>query len=431
MNDNYQAFYWSKLDNVAKLYSLVSSTKATNVFRISVKMIESIQPDSLSEAVIATLLEMPSFSVRLRRGIFWYYFDMNIQKPRVRKEFTYPCSKMTKYTNNGYLFNISYYENMIHLEVFHALADGSGALQFLKVLLYQYVKRIYPSSVDQHLKLMSEQQSQRAMDEDSFLKVVSEADGKVIPSTIKAYKILGIKKRPQELKVIHGMMPAYQIVQLSKKYGVSISCFLSSLLIYSIYMENARFTKIKRPITVTIPFDLRARFESNTVRNFFSNTTVSVNISDNVTFEEILNQVSSQLIEGQDQQVLTHKIKDHVTAQQNLAIRFVPLFLKNMVMKQIYLQSDQGVTTTLSNLGRIVLPDDISQFVEQVRVMIPVTPHQRIRCGVCSFKDTMAISFTSSIEETDIQRFFFRFLREQEIEITISCNEELKNEILY
>ena len=91
MNDNYQAFYWSKLDNVAKLYSLVSSTKATNVFRISVKMTEPIQADYLSEAVVGALLEMPSFSVRLRMGIFWYYFDMNIQKPRVRKEFTYPC----------------------------------------------------------------------------------------------------------------------------------------------------------------------------------------------------------------------------------------------------------------------------------------------------------------------------------------------------
>ena len=431
MNDNYQAFYWSKLDNVAKLYSLVSSTKATNVFRISVKMTEPIQADYLSEAVVGALLEMPSFSVRLRMGIFWYYFDMNIQKPRVRKEFTYPCSKMTKYTNNGYLFNVTYYENMMHLEVFHALADGAGALQFLQVLLYQYLKRVYPNSVNQHLQLMSDQQSQRAMDEDSFLKVVSDRDGKVIPTTSKAYKILGIKKRPQELKVIHGMMPAKQIVKLSKQYGVSMSCFLSSLLIYSIYMENEKFTKNKRPMTVTIPFDLRARFESNTVRNFFSNVTVSVNVLEEMSFEDVLKQVSIQLIEGQDQQVVTHKIKDNVSAQENLAIRFAPLFIKNTVMRQIYLKADQGVTTTLSNLGRIVFLDEISQYVDQVRVMLPVTPHQRIRCGVCSFKETLVVSFTSSLEETDIQRFFFRFLKDQKVGITISCNEEINNEILF
>ena len=319
----------------------------------------------------------------------------------------------------------------MHLEVFHALADGAGALQFLQVLLYQYLKRVYPNSVNQHLQLMSDQQSQRAMDEDSFLKVVSDRDGKVIPTTSKAYKILGIKKRPQELKVIHGMMPAKQIVKLSKQYGVSMSCFLSSLLIYSIYMENEKFTKNKRPITVTIPFDLRARFESNTVRNFFSNVTVSVNVLEEMSFEDILKQVSIQLIEGQDQQVVTHKIKDNVSAQENLAIRFAPLFIKNTVMRQIYLKADQGVTTTLSNLGRIVFLDEISQYVDQVRVMLPVTPHQRIRCGVCSFKETLVVSFTSSLEETDIQRFFFRFLKDQKVEITISCNEEINNEILF
>ena len=86
MNENFQTFYWSKLDNVAKLYALVSSSKATNVFRLSVKMTEEIQVQFLSEAVRAALLEMPAFSVRLRSGFFWYYFDMNLQRPRIRKE---------------------------------------------------------------------------------------------------------------------------------------------------------------------------------------------------------------------------------------------------------------------------------------------------------------------------------------------------------
>ena len=144
MNENFQTFYWSKLDNVAKLYALVSSSKATNVFRLSVKMKEVVQAELLSEAVMAALIEMPSFSVRLRNGFFWYYFDMNLQKPRIRKEYTYPCSKMTKFTNNNYLFSITYYEKMIHLEVFHALADGAGATQFLKVIIYYYLKRLYP-----------------------------------------------------------------------------------------------------------------------------------------------------------------------------------------------------------------------------------------------------------------------------------------------
>ena len=170
---------------------------------LSVKMKDMIQVDLLSEAVREALIEMPSFSVRLRNGFFWYYFDMNLQKPRIRKEYTYPCSKMTKFTNNNYLFSITYYEKMIHLEVFHALADGAGATQFLKVIIYHYLKRLYPELATESIVIGGDHSSLPAMDEDSFLKVKSEAQSKVIPKTTVAYKITGIKKRPQELCLLN------------------------------------------------------------------------------------------------------------------------------------------------------------------------------------------------------------------------------------
>lgn len=431
MNDNFQTFYWSKLDNVAKLYALVSSSKATNVFRISVKMTEEIQAEFLSQAVKAALVEMPTFSVRLRSGFFWYYFDMNLQKPRIRKEYTYPCSKMTKFTNNNYLFNMTYYQNMIHLEVFHALADGSGAVQFLKVILYHYLKRLHPETMIESLLEKTNDASLSAMEEDSFLKVKCELASKVIPQTTTAYKITGIKKRPQELKVIHGIMSAKSVVAIAKQYEVTVSSFLCAVLIYAIYEQNYKFNQDLHPITVTVPIDLRGRFGSHTLRNFFSNVNVTITPHVNLTFEELLQEVSNQLAEGQQPEVIERKINDNVSAQQNMFIRFVPLAIKNKVMRHIYHEADKGVTTTLSNFGRIVLPELMSLYVKDMRVMIPVTPHQPIRCGVISCNDQFVLTFTSSLEETDIQRYFFRFLKKYGIDITISCNEEFNHEILF
>lgn len=431
MNDNFQTFYWSKLDNVAKLYALVSSSKATNVFRISVKMTEEIQAEFLSQAVKAALVEMPTFSVRLRSGFFWYYFDMNLQKPRIRKEYTYPCSKMTKFTNNNYLFNMTYYQNMIHLEVFHALADGSGAVQFLKVILYHYLKRLHPETMIESLLEKTNDASLSAMEEDSFLKVKCELASKVIPQTTTAYKITGIKKRPQELKVIHGIMSAKSVVAIVKQYEVTVSSFLCAVLIYAIYEQNYKFNQDLHPITVTVPIDLRGRFGSHTLRNFFSNVNVTITPHVNLTFEDLLQEVSNQLAEGQQPEVIERKINDNVSAQQNMFIRFVPLAIKNKVMRHIYHEADKGVTTTLSNFGRIVLPELMSLYVKDMRVMIPVTPHQPIRCGVISCNDQFVLTFTSSLEETDIQRYFFRFLKKYGIDITISCNEEFNHEILF
>lgn len=431
MNDNFQTFYWSKLDNVAKLYALVSSSKATNVFRLSVKMTEEIEVEFLSEAVKAALLEMPAFSVRLRSGFFWYYFDMNLQKPRIRKEYTYPCSKMTKFTNNNYLFSITYYEKMIHLEVFHALADGGGAVQFLKVILYHYLKRLHPDVITEPFVLESNDSSLPAMEEDSFLKVKSESQSKVIPQTTVAYKVIGIKKRPQELKVIHGIMSAKAVIAVAKQYKVTVSSFLCAILIYAIYEQNYKFNQDLHPITVTVPIDLRGRFGSHTLRNFFSNVNVTITPQLNLTFEDLLQEVSRQLAEGQQSEVIERKINDNVSAQKNMMIRFVPLAIKNTVMRHIYHEADKGVTTTLSNLGRVVLPEPMSSYVEEMRVMIPVTPHQPIRCGVVSYQDRFVLTFTSSLEETDIQRYFFRFFKKYEIDITISCNEEFNHEILF
>lgn len=59
-------------------------------------------------------------------------------------EDTYPCLYINPYTNNEYLFRVTYYQKRINLEVFHVLTDGNGALIFLKELTYQYLRYKYP-----------------------------------------------------------------------------------------------------------------------------------------------------------------------------------------------------------------------------------------------------------------------------------------------
>ncbi|MGL4337466.1 MAG: hypothetical protein ACRCST_11305 [Turicibacter sp.] len=430
MNTNYHDYYWSKLDNVAKLYSLVSSSKATNVFRFSAKMSEQVEPTLLAQAIEAALRDMPSFKVKLRAGLFWYYFEMNNAKPKIREDYTYPCSKITKFTNSGYLFNITYYEQLIHLEVFHVLADGAGAMQFFKLILFYYLRALHPEQIPNTLNLVDEGRSQQALDEDSFRKVSSDTKAKIVPSATKSYEVDGVRKNYPELKVIHGIMPARDVVRLAKEKGVTLTGYLAALLIYSIYIQNFKFSKDKSQISVCVPVDLRNQFDSKTIRNFFANMTLTLDMTDNMTFDDILVKVSQQLIEEQNVDAMSAKIHDHVSAQENVAIRFVPLFIKDMVMRYIYRRADKGFTTTLSNLGRVMLPAEMAPFVEEFRVMISVTPHQPLRSSVCSLGDKLVYSFSSALEETDVQKFFFRFLQQQGIDITISSNEEINYEIL-
>ncbi|MFF2854795.1 hypothetical protein [Peribacillus sp. NPDC058002] len=426
MNENYQAFYWSKLDNAAKLYAMVSSSKVTNVFRTSVKLKGVIEKADLEMAVAAALDDMPSFKVRVRTGFFWYYFDSNFQKSRIREEYTYPCSKITKFINNGYLFNITYFEKMIHLEVFHTLADGTGAVQFLKLIVQHYVRQHY--KLDFIIEDNDGTQSEK--DEDSFLKYEGKSATNSILVTTKAYRVSGIRKKPQELKVIHGRVSTKKVIQLAQQHHVSVTSFLCAVLIAAIYHQNFKCKGTKQPITVTIPMNLRTSFDSKTVRNFFLNATIKVTPAKDFSFEWLLDEVSRQLKENQKEEALEAQMNEYVSIQKRLAVRFVPLVIKNLVMRSIYFQADKGVTITISNLGRIDFSQEVNQYVEEASFLLPVTTHQPIRCGIISQEDRFVISFTSALEETNIQKFFFQCLKKYGLDVTIYGNEEINHEIL-
>ena len=132
---------WDKLDNTALLFPVIANESMTSVYRVSVTLTETIIPEKLQEALERVLPLFDVFHARMRRGAFWYYFETNNRPaPRVRPESTYPCQYIPPYQNNGYLFRVTYYENRVNLEVFHVLTDGMGAVNFLRELIYQYLR---------------------------------------------------------------------------------------------------------------------------------------------------------------------------------------------------------------------------------------------------------------------------------------------------
>jgi hypothetical protein len=72
------------------------------------------------------------------------------------------------------------------------------------------------------------------------------------------------------------------------------------------------------------------------------------------------------------------------------------------------------------------MPPKISSYIRLFDVIFS-TRHPQI-C-LCSFGDTLAISYSSQLESTDIPRCFFRRLADMGIEIEINSNlEQLKEE---
>ena len=112
----------------------------------------------------------------LRNGLFWYYLEAGDLRPKVHEENTGVCSQLFYRNQRHLLFDVSYYRNRINLEVYHALTDGTGALQFLQYLLCAYLSGVHPGQVPRELadELSPAPISSRA--EDSFKKLLSACE---------------------------------------------------------------------------------------------------------------------------------------------------------------------------------------------------------------------------------------------------------------
>ena len=233
---------WDKLDNTANLFPVIVSENVSNVYRISITLTEDIDAELLQKALDKILPFFDVFNHKLKNGIFWYYFEANNRPaPRVIPEDTYPCLYINPYTNNEYLFRVTYYQKRINLEVFHVLTDGNGALIFLKELTYQYLRYKYPELAEK---------AGNTLNADSSLDIEDSYKKNYIRPAKRSYKtekavILKGEKLPfNHFAILHGYIPVSEIKQAAAKYGVTINQYLLGTFTWAIYKripERAAF----------------------------------------------------------------------------------------------------------------------------------------------------------------------------------------------
>ena len=138
---------WKKLDNAGKIFPAIADRDDAEVFRVSCQLKEKIQPDLLQLAVDSAVNDYPLFTETVRRGIFWYYMEDTGLRPIVHEETKSPLQPLYV-EGNKLLVDISYYENRINFEVFHALADGTGAFIFFKAIVATYLLMAHPDELN-------------------------------------------------------------------------------------------------------------------------------------------------------------------------------------------------------------------------------------------------------------------------------------------
>jgi hypothetical protein len=142
-----------------------------------------------------------------------------------------------------------------------------------------------------------------------------------------------------------------------------------------------------------------------------------------ITFEEIKEVVKEQFAKGIEKDELIRKMSENVAFEKNIFLRMTPYFLKNFVLKIGY--SMLGIklnTMSFTNIGRVVFPDSMKVHIKDVTAAVYSGKFNTLNCAIVSFEDRFKITFTRSIIETKIEREFFRYLRNQGLDIEIESN---------
>lgn len=412
---------WDKLDNTAHIFPVIAGESMSNVYRISVTLQEEIKQELLQEALERVLPWFEVFRVRIRYGVFWYYFETN-QKPapEVKKEYRYPCRFISPNRNRNYLFRVNYYKNRINLEVFHVLTDGMGGITFLRELTYQYLRLAHPS-LQQKLGdgLCSDTSLSR---EDSYLKNYKKSHKKGY-KTERAFHVKGEKLPPAELGVMHGYMPIQVLKTVCKRYNASINEYLVASFLWSIYQECLHGAPSERPISSCVPVNLRPYFDSITMKNFFVIVSAVFHPKkESYTFEEVVQIVAESLRSQINREHLENLFAYNVSNEKNFILRAVPLFIKNIAIRYVYHNSALANTTTVTNIGNIQVREEYQKYIKSFYAFLSMSEGQNIKGTICSYQDTLVFTISSNLADTAVQRGFFRRLSADGIPVQIETN---------
>ena len=417
---------WYRLDNAAILYPSIQSDRISTMFRLSATLTENVDPSVLQAALNKIIDRFPYYRVKLSRGLFWYYLEHNPKTPRVEKDVQYPCGRLSPVLNRNFLFRVRYYNRRIAVEFCHALTDGTGAVTFLKSLVYQYLKEAEKKLTDKTGILTIDEEPDEQEFEDSYNRFYKPS--LPLPETGEpAYHIKAKLVRKGIYYVITGIVPMKDILAKAKEFNVSLTVFLTAVYIDAMQkIQNRHVTnpRKKKPIAVSVPVNMRNIYPSKTMRNFslFVVPRIDPRLGD-YSFEEILKIVHYSMMTEINEKSISRQLSRNVGGQRNPFVRIIPLFIKRLFFPVLYRRLGENLFSgTISNLGLITVPDEMAQYIERIDFTPGPGPVNKTGCSVTGFKDKLYITFGRLTHEAELERIFFTRLRKMGIHVTIESN---------
>lgn len=410
---------WSRLDNAALVFPAVAGRRHTTIFRISATLTSPVELGRLERALSTIARRTPYFQVQLRSGLFWYFFESNRAPLRVMADSRNPCLDFPIRGSGRYPYRVRAYGRRIALEVSHIVTDGTGALQFLRSLLCEYLNAEDRSDV---LDPAAEPDPGEWIDSfDEYYRPDVPA-----PSRIERAWQAPLPLSRRAYHVTTGRMPVTVLCDTAECFGVKLTPFLVGVHLYALAAVQRERGGRNSPIRVLVPVNMRQFFPSKTMHNFFLHVDPEIDTRlGDYTLDEVVRSAARQMELALDPRRFARSLKRNIGSERHPILRLMPRALKDLILAWSYRHYGETlVSGSMSNLGIVGLPESIADNVEHFDFIPPPSPVTRTNCGVVSCRGRVSISWGSLSSDRVIERTFFRTLVELGCPVEVEGNNQ-------
>ena len=416
---------WLKLDNAAKIYPAASSKDAPAVFRLSTTFDKPIRIAALQQAYARVLGRCPYFQVYLRRGVFWYYLQKHNQVPTIQLLDRLLRLEMPIHQRNTPLLRVQARGASMAIDFSHILTDGIGGMRFFTSVMAEYL-RLCGIKIERWDALLDPQDESQPEEFEDGHRQHFDSGLPAPPKLSPAYHLPGEAAGTTPYRILSGRMPLSDMLALAKSHEVSLTEYLVALYMDAIArvreQEQHRGRRVRRSvIRVEVPVNMRPYYASQTMRNFSLFVSPEIDLSlGTFTLEEIVRKVHLSMRMQLDRKELQRQISRNVAGELNPLVRVTPLVLKDLLLSEIHRRwGSVPYSGVLSNLGIIRVPSGVSRHVKSFGCVLDPNPALRKNCSVLSFQDELTVTFGSTVESRDLERFFFTSLTQAGVSVQV------------
>ena len=411
---------WYKIDNVAKVFLATVGKRDTRSFRLCCTLKEKIDPELLQQAVLSAIQDRPQVQVRIRRGVFWHYMEDTDLLPKVTEENDRICPLLYVPAKTMLHYQVTYFGNRINLEMFHALTDGTGAMEFLNIIVLDYLKLKYPG----HFTDVTIHSGASAGDlaQDSYRQFFGSKNLPGGSQQVKAYRLTGLKLPYKQLQFFEIHMPTAQVLPKAKELKVSLTSYFGALWMLAIRDEIPP-RKRNTPITISLPVNLRNYYPSKTARNFFNSVNVTHVFDKDITLAELAQEFDTALKSQLTEENIKKQMDKFETMEYVAPVRVVPLFIKQLVVRHFTKRSNKKVSMVFSNMGIQKPPAEVGEYIENYSGFCSTNTLFSTMFG---YKDNLTLGVSFAFLNTGVVKNFVRMLASDGVDIKVYATEVIK-----